>query len=145
MDTGHGWRMFAAIVLGVAGVLRFFDAIWAFRYHGALPDDFESALFGGSLATYGWVYLIIAVILVGCAFAVIQGSQAGRWLGIFAAGCLAFSAILWMPFYPVWSLAYIALAVVVMWALAVYGGDEASAREDAGLAELQASEISRQM
>src|SRR4051794_16877359 len=69
MDTGHGWRMFAAIVLGVAGVLRFFDAIWAFRYHGALPDDFEAALFGGSLATYGWVYLIVAIILVGCAFA----------------------------------------------------------------------------
>lgn len=30
-DRGHGWILFAAIVLGVAGIMRIFDAIWAFR------------------------------------------------------------------------------------------------------------------
>jgi len=33
---GGGWVAFAAIVLGVAGIMRVFDAIWAFRYRGAL-------------------------------------------------------------------------------------------------------------
>ena len=37
-DRGQGWVMFAAIVLGVAGIMRIFDAIWAFRYHGAVPQ-----------------------------------------------------------------------------------------------------------
>ena len=66
-EKGEGWLLFAAIVLGVAGVMRIFDAIWAFRYHGVLPQNFEDAIFGHSLKTYGWVYLIVAIVLIICA------------------------------------------------------------------------------
>src|SRR6202021_522783 len=59
-DRGHGWVIFASIVLGVAGIMRIFDAIWAFRYHGALPQNLEDALFGTSLKPYGWVWLAVA-------------------------------------------------------------------------------------
>ena len=38
-DAGSGWVDFAALMLAIAGVMRFFDALWAFRYHGQLPDD----------------------------------------------------------------------------------------------------------
>ena len=84
-DRGHGWILFAAIVLGVAGIMRIFDAIWAFRYHGAVPQKLEDALFGTSLKTYGWVWLIVGIILILCSLAVIAQSQLGRWIGI-AAG-----------------------------------------------------------
>jgi len=30
-DRGGGWVLFAGITLGLAGVLRIFDAIWAFN------------------------------------------------------------------------------------------------------------------
>ena len=43
---GEGWLVFSAIVLGVAGIMRVFDAIWAFRYHGVLPQNFEDAVPG---------------------------------------------------------------------------------------------------
>ena len=69
-DRGHGWILFAAIVLGVAGIMRIFDAIWAFRYHGAVPQHLEDAIFGTSLKTYGWVYLIVGIILILCGLAV---------------------------------------------------------------------------
>ena len=59
-NKGDGPRLFAATVLGIAGIMRFFDAIWAGRYSGTLPDNLENALFGTSLNTYGWVYLIVA-------------------------------------------------------------------------------------
>ena len=61
---GEGWRFFAGTVLGMAGIMRIFDAIWAFRYHGALPKNLENAIFGHSLKTYGWVYLVVAAILL---------------------------------------------------------------------------------
>ena len=48
-ETGSGWRFFAATVLGIAGIMRFFDAIWAWRYHGAIPNNLEAAIFGHSL------------------------------------------------------------------------------------------------
>ena len=79
-DRGHGWILFAAIVLGVAGIMRIFDAIWAFRYHGAVPQHLEDAIFGTSLKTYGWVYLIVGIILILCGLAVI-GAFADRPLG----------------------------------------------------------------
>ena len=123
-QKGEGWLLFAAIVLGVAGIMRIFDAIWAFSYHGVLPQNFENAIFGHSLKTYGWVYLIVAIVLILCAFGVLARSQVSRWVGIFAGAILAISAIWWMPFYPVWSLAYILIGVLVIYGLACYGGRE---------------------
>ena len=123
-SNGDGWLVFSAVVLGVAGVMRIFDAIWAFRYHGVLPQNFEDAIFGHSLKTYGWVYLIVAVILILSAFGVLARSQFSRWIGIVAGAILSISAIWWMPFYPVWSLAYIVVGILVIYGLAVYGGRE---------------------
>jgi hypothetical protein len=124
---GGGWVVFAAIVLGVAGVMRFFDAIWAFSYHGVLPDNLQGAIFGHSLKTYGWVYLVVAVVLLLCGFLVLTGSQAGRWVGIAAGAIGCISAIWWMPYYPIWSLTYIAIGALVIYALAAYGGEAEAA------------------
>lgn len=122
-----GWIVFASVALGLAGVMRIFDAIWAFRYHGVLPENLEGAIFGHSLKTYGWVWLIVAALYLVCAALVLNGSQVGRWAGIFAAGVGAFSAIWWIPYYPVWSIVYIAIAGLVIQALAVHGGENETA------------------
>ncbi|HXX89093.1 MAG TPA: hypothetical protein VEI83_02565 [Acidimicrobiales bacterium] len=123
-ERGEGWLLFAAIVLGVAGIMRIFDAIWAFRYHGALPQNLENAIFGTSLKTYGWVYLVVAIILILCAFGVMARSQVSRWIGIFAGAVMAISAIWWMPYYPIWSMTYIGVGILVIYGLAAYGGRE---------------------
>jgi hypothetical protein len=119
---GEGWVLFAAIVLITAGVMRVFDAIWAFRYHGALPENLEDAIFGHSLKTYGWIYLLVAAVLIASGFLVLSGSQLARWLGVAAAALGSISAIWWMPYYPVWSLTYIGIGGLVVYALVAYGG-----------------------
>jgi hypothetical protein len=122
---GSGWRFFAGTVLGIAGIMRFFDAIWAWRYHGAVPNDLEAAIFGHSLKTYGWVYFIVAIILIASSFGVIVGSQLSRWIGVVAGAILAISSIWWMPYYPIWSLTYIAIGALVIYALVAYGSRDA--------------------
>jgi hypothetical protein len=124
---GEGWLFFAGTVLGIAGIMRIFDAIWAFRYHGAVPDNLENALFGHSLKTYGWVYLVVAAVLILSSFGVLARSQFSRWIGIFAGAVMAISAVWWMPYYPVWSLVYIFIGVLVIYGLAAYGGRETAA------------------
>ena len=124
---GEGWLFFAGTVLGIAGIMRIFDAIWAFRYHGALPNNLENAIFGHSLKTYGWVYLVVAVILLVSSFGVLARSQFSRWIGIFAGAVMAISAIWWMAYYPVWSLVYIFIGVLVIYGLAAHGGKETAA------------------
>jgi len=121
-ESGSGWLFFAGTILGIAGVMRIFDGIWALRYDGVVPDELESALLGNSLSTYGWVWIIVGVILIGASFAVLNRSQFARWIGMIAGGVLAITSIWWMPYYPVWSLVYIIIGMFVVYGLAVYGG-----------------------
>jgi hypothetical protein len=121
-NDGKGWLTFAAIVLGVAGIMRIFDGIWAFRYKGALPENLQNALFGTTLKNYGWLWLIVGILLILSALGVMARSQISRWIGVFAGAVLAISAIWWMPYYPIWSLAYIGIGIFVIYGLVVYGG-----------------------
>jgi hypothetical protein len=126
-ESGNGWTIFAGIALLVAGVMRIFDSIWAFRYHGVLPSNLEAAIFGHTLKTYAWVYLAVGIILILAGFGVMVQSQISRWIGIFAAAILGISAIWWMPYYPIWSLTYIGICFFVIYALAAYGQREEAA------------------
>ena len=121
-DAWSGWLFFAGTILGLAGLMRVFDALWAFRYDGQVADGLEGAILGTSLSTYGWVWLIVGLGLIGASFAVLNRSQFARWIGIIAGAVLAISAMWWMPFYPVWSLVYILIGVLVVYALAAHGG-----------------------
>jgi len=123
-ERGGGWLLFAGIALMVEGVMRFFDSIWAFRYHGILPSNLEGAIFGHSLKTYGWVYLVVAIILFLAGIGVMARSQIARWIGIGAAAIGGISAIWWMPYYPIWSLTYVGVSFLVIYALGVYGSKE---------------------
>ena len=121
-DAPSGWLFFAGTVLGIAGIMRIFDGIWAFRYDGAIPDQLEGAILGTSLSSYGWLWIIIGIILILSSFAVLARSQFARWIGIIAGAVLAISAVSWMPYYPVWSLVYVGIGVLVIYALAAHGG-----------------------
>lgn len=126
-DRGQGWVVFATVALFIAGVMRIFDAIWAFSYHGTLPQGLEGSLFSSNIRNWGWIFLIVGIILMLCSGAVLVGSQLGRWIGVLAGAIACISAIWWMPYYPVWSLTYIVLGVLVVYALAAYGGRETTA------------------
>lgn len=126
--TRSGWLTFSAVVLIIAGVMRVIDAIWAFGYHGAVPDGLQGALLGHSLATYGWVWLITGIILIAAGALVLGPSdrpsaEVSRWIGIIAAGLGAISAIFVMPYYPVWALIYIIIAIMVIYGLSAHYSD----------------------
>jgi len=120
--AGTGWLIFAATMMGISGVMRILDAVWAFRYHGALPENLQNGTLGSNLHTYAWLWLVVGIVLVVSSFAVLNGSQFGRWVGIAAAAVAIISAVVWLPYYPVWSLIYVALGTMVIYALATYGG-----------------------
>jgi hypothetical protein len=121
-DPGTGWISFAGVILMFAGVMRILDGIWAFRYDGALPDGLQDATLGENLTTYGWVYLIVGVVLILAGVGVQRGGQFSRWIGVLAGALAGISAVPWLPYYPIWSLIYITVAFMVMYALIAYGG-----------------------
>jgi len=124
-----GWLKFSSVVLVLAGVMRVIDGIWAIGYHGAVPDDLQGALLGHSLATYGWVWLVTGVILIAAGVLVLGPSdqpsaEVSRWIGIIAASLDALAAIVVIPYYPVWSLIDIAIAVMVIYGLSAHFSDQ---------------------
>jgi len=125
-ETGTGWLFFAGTVLGLAGLMRVIDALWAFRYNGALPDNLKDGVLGDNVTTYAWVWLIVGLVLILSSFALLARSQFARWIGFIAATIGALSAMTWMPYYPIWSLTYVGIAVLVLYALAAHGGREST-------------------
>ena len=117
------------MVLIIAGIMRIFDAIWAFRYSGTPVDDLHNALFGSSLTGYGWLWLIVGIILIASGFLLLSptatiSAEVARWIGVFAAAIEAITAITWMPYYPIWSLLYVAIALIVIYGLVARFGEE---------------------
>jgi hypothetical protein len=123
-DTSYpdGWTVFAFTALLLASLMRLLDAFWAFAYKGSTPDNLQNSVFGRHMTTYGWVWLVVALVLAAAAFGLLARSQLSRWIGVVAAGLAAISATAWLPYYPVWSLTYIGIGVLVIYALVVHGG-----------------------
>ena len=119
---GTGRLFFAGSMMGLAGLMRLLDSFWAFRYHGGLPDGLQNAALGSNLKHYAWAWLFVGIILLASSFLILVRSQFARWVGYVAATVGAVSAMVWMPYYPVWSLTYIGIAVLTFYALARYGG-----------------------
>lgn len=126
-ERGSGWISFAMIALITAGVMHIFDAVWMFQYSGDVPQKLQGALFGTSLTTYAWIYLLVGIILIAAGMGLASGSEAARWIGVFSGSATAISAIWLAPYYPIWSLVYVALGILVVYALVAYGGDEVTA------------------
>ncbi len=123
-SSSESWLFFVGSVLGLAGVMRVIDSIWAFRYKGALPLGLQNGVLGSNIKTYAWTWLAVGIVLIVSSFLILTRSQFARAVGFVAATIGAVSAMAWMPYYPIWSAMYVGIAVLTFYGLARYGGRE---------------------
>jgi hypothetical protein len=119
-ERGFGWLLFAATMLGLAGVLSVIDGIMALSKSKFYADNANYVF--SDLRTWGWISLVVGALLIVAAMGVFSGSGFARWFGIFAAGLNAIAFFSAIQAYPFWSLLIFALDILVIYALAVYGG-----------------------
>ena len=122
------WLTFAGVLLIITGIMRIIDSIWAFSYNGTLVDKLHGALLGHSLTTYAVIWLIVGITSVVTGYMVTRpgslSAEISRRAGMAVAGFNALLAMTWMPYYPVWALLYIAIGIIVIYALVVYFDEE---------------------
>ena len=70
--------------------------------------------------SWGWIHLLIGLLVLAAGFAVMSGQTWGRVVGITLAVLSAFANFAFIPYYPFWSLLIITLDIFVIWALATY-------------------------
>jgi hypothetical protein len=121
--VGSGWLLFSAVVLITAGIMRIFDAFWAFDRDDE-AGDLQTWLFKDNLSAYGWFWLILGILLILAGFAILNGSEWARWFGIFMAALAAVSAMTWIYAFPVWSMVSTLIGFLVVYGLTMYGGRE---------------------
>jgi len=84
-------------------------------------------IFAFDLTTWGWIQIILGIIVLAAGVGVITGQLWGRAVGIAIAALTMFANFAFIPYYPIWSLLIIVLSVFVIWALCVYGRDTTAA------------------
>jgi hypothetical protein len=117
---GAGWVLLAAIMLVMGGIL---NIIWGI----AAVSNSHFFVAGASyilsdLNTWGWIVMGFGVLEGLAALSVWRGGEFGCWFGIIVAGFAGIVAMMSIPAYPFWSLTLIAIAVLVIYGLAAYGG-----------------------
>jgi hypothetical protein len=88
--------------------------------------------FSAVVLIISWIWLVIGIVLIAAGALVMGPSdrpsgEVSRWIGIIAAALGAISAMFLVPYYPVWSLIYIAIAIMVIYGLFAHYGEKATA------------------
>lgn len=123
MDTGgigstvpSGWAFFVGILLFMVGVFNF---IWGLT---AIIDDKEltvgrQGVIVWDISTWGWIHLLLGIVMVLTAVALFAGRSWARWTAIFFVMVNAFGQIAWIPAHPLWSVLVITLDVIIIYQL----------------------------
>jgi hypothetical protein len=118
-ETGEGWVLFAAVVLGMLAALNLIYGIAAVADSSFFVGDARFVLSG--LNTWGWVLIFVGAAQGLTAFGVWARWTGVRWVGVAIAVLNAILQMIVMPAYPFWSLCLIALDVLVIYGLIAHG------------------------
>jgi hypothetical protein len=114
-----GFAVFASIMmimLGAFHVVMGLVALFNDEFFVKLPNY----TFRLDVTGWGWIHLIGGAIVLWAGIALLSGRLWARAVGITVAVLSAIANFLWLPYYPVWSILLIGLAVIVIWALTKY-------------------------
>jgi len=96
------------VIWGLAAIFN--DEVVVVGGHGALILD---------ISTWGWIQLIIGIVIGLVGLGLIRGNTASRWLGVFLIGLNSVMQVVWFPAAPLWAFLIIILDVVLIYQLVV--------------------------
>ena len=116
-----GWIVFASFMMFLLGAFQATQGLVAI-----FNDDYYAVTERGlvvnlDFTVWGWVHLLLGVLLLLCGAGVLKGNLAARTGGVILAGLSAIANLLFIEAYPVWSIVVIIVDIVVIYALTVHG------------------------
>ncbi len=117
-----GFIVFAGVMMIMAGGFQSVAGLAA-----VFKDDFyvstPNYLLEFDTTAWGWLHLLMGVLVLLAGIAVLNGQVWGRTVGVILAVLSAMVNFAFIPYYPFWSMLIIAVDVFVIWALTAHGRD----------------------
>src|SRR5213596_2559309 len=79
-SSSVGWVVFAAVMLAFTGLWNLFEGIAAISSAHVFVANANYVF--SDLNSWGWIVLVLGVLQGFAAFAVLTGSEIGRWFGV---------------------------------------------------------------
>jgi hypothetical protein len=116
-----GWVVFASFIMIMLGCFQAIEGLVAI-----FNDEFYAVGKRGLVVhvdytVWGWVHLVLGVLVFIAGIGVLSGNVAARALGVILAGISAVVNLAFIAAYPVWSTIIITIDVLVIYALTVHG------------------------
>jgi hypothetical protein len=122
-NDGAGWKLFAGIMILVAGTFNMFDGLV-----GISQTNYIQRYTGGQLPitnnvkTWSWVMLIIGVVMIIAAFLIFVGNMFGRIVGVIVAGVNLLAQLAYVNHNNFWSFTIVLIDLLVIYGLVAHGG-----------------------
>jgi hypothetical protein len=117
-----GWTAFAGVMMVLIGIFQAIAGLVAL-----VNDEFyvvgQEYVFKFDVTTWGWIHLLLGVVILLAGLAVFRGAVWARTIGVILAVVSAVAAFAWLPWYPIWAVVIIVIDVFVIWALTAHGHD----------------------
>ena len=117
-----GYTFFAAMMmvfLGSLHALAGFTGIIKDQAYAVSPNAIVSI----DTTQWGWIHLIIGLIVLFAGFGLLSGAVWARTVGVIVALVAGFMSFLFIQWYPVWGITMVAVSIGVIWALTAHGRD----------------------
>jgi hypothetical protein len=111
-----GWTVFAAVMLMISGIGNILEGI-AQLVRGSYFVTLPNYAYNLSVHGWGWIHLIAGIVVFLAGAALLADKTWARVVGVAFASLSLFMNLVYLPFFPVWSIVVIALDAFVIWAL----------------------------
>lgn len=125
-----GWIGFGGVIMILSGILQTIAGlvgIFSNTFY-TISNNSSQLLVVHSTHAWGWVNLIVGLVVLLAGFSLLGGSTWARVVAVlFAMGSVIVNMVN-MPLYPLWSILTITLGVIVIYAVIAHGGELADER-----------------
>jgi hypothetical protein len=121
-ELAMGTTLFAAVTMMIVGALDALEGLAAIIKGDAYVVGAQY-LYKFNVSSWGWINLLLGLVILAAGFGLLSGALWARILGIFIAVLVIISNFMWLPYYPVWSIIIIAVSILVIWSLTAHGRD----------------------
>ncbi|WP_438271753.1 DUF7144 family membrane protein [Streptomyces erythrochromogenes] len=117
----NGLLYFAGFLMVFGGLMMLFTGISAIaRDDVFIPTPHYAYEF--DLTSWGWIHLILGIVIFLAGLAVIRGALWARVVGLALAGLSMVASFMWLPYTPFWALVLLAIDGLIVWALCTAPG-----------------------